>query len=1251
MANRGLSAGAIAELGAKAVEMYSLLRIDFSTPVYYTTAPYDILYNDGDGTQRYSSLGVLLRIPTITESLKIKPETLTISLSGAVAAVFPLLLLENKNAPVYVSKYLVGVAEGVLLFKGFTDSYGTVENAQKGTATVSLRVANHWSNWEAKHGVFLSDAEQQRLYSGDLGLEYANITDYFLGYFGNPSPFSVYVTDQMFAADYVPPPNPYGAYSFNGAIYSNAEFQNQLADSTDLPSTYRLPIVYGEAPVSGVPVFRTVTDALADSMWVVYALAEGECDSLIDILFDGISYTDARFANHVYPYFHGGHADQTADALLASQSALWTTAHRLRGICYVAIKYYFDPDVFTAGQEPSPVFHLKGKRLYDPRTATTVYSKNNALVLYDYLTSYRYGKGITDGEIAEIIAGANYCDLLVTDNTGGSAQQIKLFEFHGILSTTVSVKKNVEAILFSMRAHLPWISGKYTLVIEREDDASIFSIDENFITDNFSVKEAGVSSLANVMFYSVLDEDEGYAQLDVVAESATYLAADGRELKKTIKNKFEVNRYRAQNRVNTELKRTRQTVVVEMTCGNSEAIKLETGNIVDITRATQGWTGKEFRVIGMKLLNDGTAFLNLHEYEPSVYDWDIGVEITPPANTTVPSPFYILPPTDIVTTSGTATLFVKDDGTIVSRIKIEWTRTASFYIDGYNIYLRSPTDTGDVFNHYVKGSDAVETYIDNVEDGVYYTVGVSAVSGIGAESAAAYGYETVVGKTEAPSDVTGFTSEISNDRILLSWAEIADLDKDQYEIREGASWDSSELLTRTKTLSYLHLHNVAGAHVFWIKAIDTTGNYSDNATTVTETIVGANPPTMSHAYDGQNIVLSWTEAAAGSYPIDHYEVNDGSGIIAEIKNLNFTLFVSWLNKSFTVAAVDVNGIKGATGGTTSNITAPSVANLTVEIIDNNVLLRWGHSLGTLPIKVYEIRKGAVFATADVLQEVNGTFATFFEVEADDYIYWVVGVDTAGNYGTEQSVVAKVSAPPDYVLNVNWSSVFDGTKVNAIAIDGEMFANVNLTETWQTHFSANGWTSFQSAITAGFDYFLEKTLTTGSYEETFDYLGNLPATLISVVLNSTDVDGSAAITPNIQISSDDISYTDLGDVWAAYGTNFRYVKVKLDFVSAANDDVLQIDALNVILNSKIKNDMGTGTVAVAGTGEAVVWSSGVEFVDIASIIVTPAHNASYGVVAVYDFTDVVNPTGFDVYLYRADNGAAVTGDFSWSVRGY
>ena len=682
MANRGLSAGAIAALGGKTVEFYHLLRLDFSTPLYFTNAPHDINYNDGGGLQTYTSSANLIKIPVITESLKIKPQASNIGLSGAAASNIILMLTEDKGADVYITRYLPSLDEGFLIFKGFTDSYSTSEDAQKGTSTVNLSVANHWTNWEATSGTFLSDAEQQRLYPGDLGLEFSKNTDFFLKNWGVSSAFSWLISDYIYSDSYVDYEGP-SLWNYNGF---NDLFNDALDNSADLPDTIKLPIIYGQGSVVGAPIFRTL--AFGNVIWVVYALAEGTCEALVDIKINGVSYTDATLSPHMNAYFHDGDPSQTVDTVLDAASTLWTTAHRLRGICYVAISYDSTADVWSDG-EPEPVFEIKGKKLYNPDTTLTEYSQNPALVLYDYLTNARYGKAIDAADLDGIIAGVNYCDTLVTDNTGGTAQQIKLFEFHGILHTKNSVKKNVESILITMRAHLPWVSGKYVLVIERDDDTSDYTFDEDNITGTFKVKEAGLKNLANVMYYSIVDKDAGYQPLDVVAESTAYLALDGRELKKSLKNPFEDNRYRAQNRANTELKKTRQLVEVNLTCGNAESLQIQTGRVVAITREVQGWASKLFRVLAMKMESSGDVNFTLGEYEPTVYDWDIGVEVTPPSNTTIESPFDITSPTNIILTSGTAALYLKADGTVVSRIHVAWTASDSFLVTGYNIYKQS----------------------------------------------------------------------------------------------------------------------------------------------------------------------------------------------------------------------------------------------------------------------------------------------------------------------------------------------------------------------------------------------------------------------------------------------------------------------------------------------------------------------------------------------------------------------------------
>jgi hypothetical protein len=820
MANRGLSAGAITELGADNVEFYHLVRMDFSTPLYYTTAPYNITY----GGNIYLSSVVLMDVPDVVESLDIKPGTISIGLSGATAAVHALLLSESKNVDVYIYRYLIGVAEAVVLFYGFTDKYNCKEDTRGRNSTVNLTISNHWSNWEASSGRTLSDASQQNRYSGDLGMEYLTITDFFAPYWGGE-----YLDPERIVA----PGAYYGTGTFIIGAGAWAAYVDQLRKKT--PNTIQLPVVYGQSAISGKPVFRTVTNGTRD-MWVVYALAEGECDSLVDILFDSVSYTNAKYVGYISVTFHGGTTTQTVDTALDAASLLWTSAHRLRGICYVVIKYVYNTAVWSG--EPAPLFILKGKKLYDPRTAGTAWGTNPALVLYDYLTSTVYGKGLSSAELDAFNAGADYAETIKVDHDGGlggTPVNINLFDFNGIIETAGSVKSNAEKILFTMRAHLPWVSGKYTLVIERDDDTSNYSFDDTNITGAFEYGEAGIKDLANVVHYSFVDAAIGYIDAEVIADSASYLSADGnRELRADESNNYESNRYRAQNRAATILKKSRQQISVKLQAANADALQVQTGEVVDITRTTTGWSGKLFRVVNATLLLEGGINFELDEYEASVYDWAVSAETDPPANTQLLDPLDVTAPTSLVLESGTNALILNGDGTIVSRIKATFTASADAFVLGYNVYIKKPTDATKLFYARIQDPATTEIYISPVEDGISYTVYIKAFNSLGVESAALSDSTTVIGKTAVPANVTGFITSQNGEVVVLKWTQVTDADLAGYDIRYGkrgaSSYaDATPLTSVTRGTNVTSADIPPGDWTIYIKAVDTSGNYSTTA--------------------------------------------------------------------------------------------------------------------------------------------------------------------------------------------------------------------------------------------------------------------------------------------------------------------------------------------------------------------------------------------------------------------------------------
>jgi hypothetical protein len=94
-------------------------------------------------------------------------------------------------------------------------------------------------------------------------------------------------------------------------------------------------------------------------------------------------------------------------------------------------------------------------------------------------------------------------------------------------------------------------------------------------------------------------------------------------------------------------------------------------------------------------------------------------------------------------------------------------------------------------------------------------------------------------KSDAPSDVENFTSQVTNQVLQLSWSPIDDCDVAQYVIRFSPDtndvWESSvPLAVVSKDTTSLSLQARTG--VYTIKAIDYAGNQSETATAIITTI-------------------------------------------------------------------------------------------------------------------------------------------------------------------------------------------------------------------------------------------------------------------------------------------------------------------------------------------------------------------------------------------------------------------------------
>lgn len=117
--------------------------------------------------------------------------------------------------------------------------------------------------------------------------------------------------------------------------------------------------------------------------------------------------------------WYAGTDTQTADPdLVAAAPSEWTSNHRLRGVAYLYVRLYFDETIWATGV-PNIKAIVRGRKVFDPRSSTTVWTRNPALIARNYILSAQ-GLNVASSKVpnAAVITAANICDELVQLSNG-----------------------------------------------------------------------------------------------------------------------------------------------------------------------------------------------------------------------------------------------------------------------------------------------------------------------------------------------------------------------------------------------------------------------------------------------------------------------------------------------------------------------------------------------------------------------------------------------------------------------------------------------------------------------------------------------------------------------------------------------------------------------------------------------------------------------------------------------------------------
>ena len=230
---------------------------------------------------------------------------------------------------------------------------------------------------------------------------------------------------------------------------------------------------------------------------------------------------------------------------------------------------------------------------------------------------------------------------------------------------------------------------------------------------------------------------------------------------------------------------------------------------------------KPFRLLSVQRDSINSVSLTGLEYNATVYDDVTGIIL--------PTPDYSefvanLPVTNV---SLSERLVKMKDGTIEVAIDVAFLLPADIAFEKANIYLSD--NSGESWEFRGSTESSSFSIVGGLTDLITYRVAVSSVNKLGQEiSTILWTVEEIyiLGKSVPPENITGLIVSQSLDRIKIQFNAVSDLDLEFYEIRRGKTWGTGTVIDRTEKIEMTLNIFPFGLQTYWVKARDTSGNYS-----------------------------------------------------------------------------------------------------------------------------------------------------------------------------------------------------------------------------------------------------------------------------------------------------------------------------------------------------------------------------------------------------------------------------------------
>jgi hypothetical protein len=648
-----------------------------------------------------------------------------------------------------------------------------------------------------------------------------------------------------------------------------------LADRTQMvrsPIAAR-QIVYGQTRVSGVVVYMSTTGTKNEYLHLVIALAGHEVEEIGDVYFnDELALTGAgsaaqgRFTGYADIYKKLGSDTQTVETNLETATSgltngKWTSNHRLRGIAYVYVRLTWSDQVWTGGI-PNISAMVKGKKVYDPRTTTTVYSANAALCLRDYLTSSTYGLGMSSSEIDDtaFTAAANICDEQVEVKPVTSpATYENRYETNGVLYTSASPDENVGKLLSAMGGLVAYSGGKIVPYAAGYRIPTVTLTDTDFAGGISVQTKTSSRDRVNAVKGVFVSEKSEWQPTDFPPVTSTTFYTQDNSIRywRDVVLPMTTSSSAAQRIARIELLRARQELTFTARF-RLDAMQVRAGDTVMVTLSKFGWSAKVFEVISWNFVADGSPpqlaiEMTLRETASSVYDWstsdEVQVDTTP--TTTLPDPFALDAPTNLTLTADGTTQLIQADGTALPRIKVAWSAPSEEFIQsGGDVVIEYKQGNSTTYLTWsrVDGDQTLDYISSDVRIGTSYDVRIYGLSYFQIATSYLTASVTVAKDTTAPATPTSLTASVGTGKaVSLDWADNTEADLSEYGIYRNTSGvtpasAAADKIAEVRASRFVDTEVTIGTtYYYWVNAYDMLENvsgFSNRATAVPTYVSG-----------------------------------------------------------------------------------------------------------------------------------------------------------------------------------------------------------------------------------------------------------------------------------------------------------------------------------------------------------------------------------------------------------------------------